>query len=83
MQTITTTISVGDDATSAIATLLKQFPRGSRVRLALSPLAGESGETNVTEYRDRVAKARRQFAAKCPWTTTAEAIRDLREGEQD
>lgn len=62
-------------------------PNGTSVEIFLP---GESGGTakgaaqgtGLAEYRQRVAEARRQFAANCPWKTTGEAMRELRAGEQ-
>jgi len=63
-------------------------PNGTSVEIFLP---GENGgaaklateRAGLAEYRERVADARRRFAANCPWKTTGEALRDLRAGEQD
>ena len=82
MSTLTATIAVQDDAAGVIAALLQQFPKGSRVKLAMSqdeeaaPLAG------LEDYRRLVTEARRA-APPCPWGSTAEAMKALREGEEN
>lgn len=79
--TLTATIAVQEDAAGVISALLSQFPKGSRVRLALSQEdESENRLTNAEEYRQRVAAARRE-APPSPWKSTAEAMKTLREGE--
>ena len=82
-QTVTATISVGEEAMSTIVGLLKQFPNGSQVRLAFSPLSEGAPGVELAEYRSRIASARQKFAANCPWISTAEAMLELRGGEKD
>ena len=83
MSTINATIAVGDDSAGVIAGLLRGFPKGRRVRVALSddPEAPAPVPT-LAEYLTRLETARR-LAPPCPWETTEAALRDLREGEQD
>ena len=38
MSTINATVNVGDDAVGVIAGLLGRFPKGRRVRVALTPV---------------------------------------------
>ena len=47
---------------------------------AASDKTGDAGHAN---YQERIAEARKQFAANCPWKTTADAMRELRAGEQN
>ena len=47
---------------------------------AASDKTGGAGHAN---YQERIAEARKQFAANCPWKTTADAMRELRAGEQN
>ena len=42
----------------------------------------ETAGAGLAEYRQRVTEARRRFVVNCPWKTTAEAMRELRAGEQ-
>ena len=83
MSTINATIDVGDDSACVIAGLLRGFPKGRRVRVALS----DEPETptpvpTLAEFMTRLETARR-LAPPGPWETTEAALRDLREGEQD
>lgn len=82
MSTLTATIAVQDDAPGIIAALLRQFPKGSRVKLALSQDEEAAPTVDLDEYRRRVAEARKQ-APLCPWRTTAEAMKALREGDEE
>jgi len=79
MSTINATIDVGDDSAGVIAGLLQHFPKGRRVRVALTdePIAAPPAPT-LAEFMARIDAARRE-APPCPWTTTEEAMRDLRE----
>ena len=83
MSTINATVDVGDDSAGVIAGLLQRFPKGRRVRVALTdePAAPAQIPT-LDEFMARIEAARRQ-APPCPWETTEEALRDLREGERD
>ena len=83
MQNVTATIPVGDEGVSAFAALLRQFPAGSRVKLAMTAAGQETALPGLVEYRQRVAEARRRFVLNCPWRTTAEAMDELRAGERD
>ena len=63
-------------------------PDGTSVEVLLPGPRGTAGKSdmvgaNLTEYRQRVGEARRRFVVNCPWTTTGEAMRELRAGEQD
>ena len=83
MSTITATIDVGDDSAGVIARLLRGFPKGRRVRVALSDEPEVPAPVpTLADYMTRLETARR-LAPPCPWETTEAALRALREGEQD
>jgi hypothetical protein len=82
MSGITATLDLDDDMTAVVAGLLRQFPKGSRVRLAISEVAPETPVPSLEEYRQIIADAR-QKAPHSPWATTAETMKALREGEED
>lgn len=80
MSSITATIDLKDDAVAIVADLLRQFPEGSRVRLAISEVAPATPAPSLDEYRQTIAAARRRLPSG-PWRTTSEAMKALREGE--
>lgn len=80
MSILTATIAVQDDALGVIAGLLRQFPKGSRVKLALSQEEEAAPLYALEEYR-RLVRVAREQAEPGPWKTTAEAMLALREGE--
>lgn len=83
MSTIDTTIRIGDDSTGVIAGLLSRFAKGQQVRVALSAEPSVPNRVpTLAELTDRIDAARQTLPAS-PWTTTEEALRDLREGERD
>ncbi|MFN0075035.1 MAG: hypothetical protein ACKVY0_01040 [Prosthecobacter sp.] len=82
MSTLTATIDIRDDAPSVIAALLRQFPKGSRVKLAMSQDDSAAPLHGLDEYRLKVQTAR-QAAPACSWKTTDAAMKALREGEED
>jgi len=82
MSAITATLDLDDDMTSVVTDMLRQFPKGSRVKLAISQVPPEAPVPNLDEYRQKIAAAR-QKAPRSPWTTTAETMKVLREGEAD
>lgn len=82
MSAITATLDLEDDMTSVVANMLRQFPRGSRVKLAISEVPPATPVPSLEEYRQMIAAAR-QKAPRGPWTTTAETMKALREGEED
>ena len=82
MSTLTATIAVQDDAPGVIAAMLRQFPAGSRVMVSIYEEEAPRPTPALEDYRQLMQEARGRLQA-CPWTTTAEAMRELREGEQD
>lgn len=82
MSAISTTIDLGDDMTAVVADLLRQFPKGSRVKLAISEVPPATPVPDLDEYRGMIAAAR-QNAPRSPWKTTAETMKAVREGEED
>lgn len=80
MSAITATLDLKDDVTAVVANMLRQFPKGSRVKLAISEVPPETPVPSLEEYRQMVAAARQK--APCgPWATTAETMKALREGD--
>lgn len=82
MSVITATMDVEDDVAGIVTNLLRQFPRGARVHLAISEVPAALPVPGLEEYRQRVAAAR-AIAPRSPWRTTAETMKALREGEAD
>ena len=82
MSAITATLAVEDDVATVVANMLRQFPKGSRVKLAISEVPATAPVPSLDEYRRLVAAARQQ-APGSPWKTTAETMKALREGEED
>ena len=82
MSAITATLSVEDDVTTVVANMLRQFPKGSRLKVAISEVPPISAVPNLDEYRQMIAAARAK-APGSPWQTTAETMKALRDGEDD
>ena len=82
MSAITATFDVADDVSTVVVEMLRQFPKGSRVKLAISEMPTSGPVPSLDEYRQMIAAAR-QRAPRSPWKTTAETMRALREGEGD
>ena len=82
MSAITATLSLEDDMTTVVANMLRQFPKGSRVRLAISEVQPATPVPTLDEYRQKIAAAR-QKAPRAPWATSAETMKAIREGEED
>jgi hypothetical protein len=81
---ITTTLQIGDDTASVLATLLNRFPKGRRIEVTFheeNPPPPRSAPT-LEEYKTRVQEAQKHLVP-LPWATSEEALRDLRAGEQD
>jgi hypothetical protein len=82
MSAITVTLDLEDDMTAVVANMLRQFPKGSRLKLAISEVPPEAPVPSLEAYRQTIAAAR-QKAPGGPWKTTAETMKALREGEDD
>ncbi|MCX6836479.1 MAG: hypothetical protein NTX35_01535 [Verrucomicrobia bacterium] len=82
MSAITATLDLEDDMTTVVTNMLRQFPKGSRVKLAISEVPPATPVPSLEEYRQMIATARRK-APRGPWATTAETMKALREGEED
>ena len=82
MSAITVTLDLNDDMTAVVADMLRQFPKGSRVKLAISEVPPAASVPSLDDYRQTIAAAR-QKAPRSPWQTTAETMKALREGEED
>ncbi len=80
MRVVTATFNIGDNAAEVVAEILCQFPKGVRVKLAVSEVPQQQLVPGLEEYRTIIEKARRQ-APQSPWQTTAETMQALREGE--
>lgn len=82
MGAITATLDLDDNITVVVAKMLQQFPKGSRVKLAISEVPSAAPVPSLAEYRQMVASARLK-APVSPWSTTVETMKFLREGEDD
>ena len=83
MEDVRATISIGDESLNVVAGLLESFPKGSRVRVVLSQeLQTDDQPQSVEGYLTRLDEACR-LLPPCPWESVEEAIRELRDGEQD
>jgi len=82
MSAITATLNAEDDLTVIVTNMLRQFPKGSRLKVAISEVPAAAPVPNLDEYRQMVAAARAK-APRSPWKTTAETMKALREGEDD
>ncbi len=82
MSAFTATLAVEDDVATVVADMLRQFPKGSRVKLEVSEVPATAPVPSLDEYRQMIAAARQQ-APGSPWKTTAETMKALREGEVD
>ena len=78
---ISATLQIEDDASTIVAEMLRQFPKGSRVKLDISEVPALGPVPGLDEYRRVIALAR-EMAPRGPWKTTAEAMHALREGEE-
>lgn len=82
MSPITATLNLEDDMTTVVANMLRQFPKGARIKLAISEVPPVAQVPSLDEYRQMIAAARKK-APRSPWPTTAETMKALREGEED
>ena len=77
------TLDLEDDMTTVVTNLLRQFPKGSRVKLAISEVPPATPPVpSLEEYRQMITTAR-QKAPRGPWATTAETMKALQEGGED
>ena len=81
MSAISATLQIEDDASTIVADMLRQFPKGSRVKLDICEVPPLGPVPTLDEYRRAIALAR-ECAPGSPWKTTAEAMSALREGEE-
>lgn len=82
MSAITATLQIEDDTSTKVADMLRQFPKGTRVKLDICEVALPGPIPTLGEYRRAVAGAREK-APRSPWKTTAETMKVLREEESD
>lgn len=82
MSSITATFDVQDNVSALVEDMLRQFPKGSRIRVAVSEVQGAQPPPPLAEYRSAIAAAR-QKVSRGPWKTTAEAMQSLRETEEN
>ncbi len=80
MSVITATLEIEDNVSTIVAGMLRQFPKGNRVQLAISEVTAATLVPSLEEYRQMIATARAQ-APRSPWKTTEETMKALREGE--
>lgn len=82
MSAFTATLESEDDIPAIVADLLRRFPKGARVKLALSEVPPATPVPSLAEYRQMISAAREK-APRSPWKTTEATMSALREGEQD
>jgi len=82
MSANTVTLDIEGDISTVVAEMLRRFPKGSRVKLAISEVPPTGLVPGLEEYQQMIAAARQQ-APLSPWKTTAETMSALREGEGD
>ena len=78
---ISATLQIEDDASTIVAEMLRQFPKGARVKLDICEVPALGPVPGLEEYRRMIAQAR-ENAPRGLWKTTDEAMRALREGEE-
>ena len=82
MSAVTATFKIGEDSAVMVTEILRQFPKGIQVKLAVSEVPQPDAVPDIEEYR-RILDAARKQAPPLPWRTTAEAMQALREGEEE
>jgi len=82
MSASTATDYLEDDMTTVVTDLLRQIPKGTLVKLAISEVPRGNPVPSLEEYRQIIATARDK-APRGPWTTPTETMKALREGVQD
>ena len=78
MSAVTATFKIGEDSAVIVTEILRQFPQGIQVKLAVSEAHQLDAVPDLEEDR-RILDAARKQAPPLPWRTTAEA---LLEGEE-
>ncbi len=81
MSAISATLQIEDDASKIVAEMLRQFPKGARVKLDICEVPMPDPVPGLEEYRRIIAQAR-ENSPRGPWRATEEAMRALREGEE-
>ena len=82
MTALTATIQIEEDMSAIVEELLRSFPKGSRVQVALTELSPPCPVPDLHTYRQSIAKAR-EAAPVNPWKTSNETMQALREGDLD
>ena len=82
MTAFTATIQIEEDMSGVLTELLRPFPKGTRIRVALTELAPAAPIPDLDTYRRRIEKARAEAPVN-PWMTSKETMQALREGEMD
>jgi len=57
MSVIIATLDLEDDMTTVVTNMLRQFPKGSRVKLAISEVPTATPLPGLDEYRQMIAAA--------------------------
>ena len=79
---VTDTFKIGEDSAVMVTEILRQFPKGMQVKLAVSEVPQPDAVPDLEDYR-RILDAARKQASPLPWRTTAEAMQALREGGEE
>ena len=82
MRGVTATFKIEEDSGVMVTEILRQFPMGIQVQLAISEVPPPDPVPDLEAYRQSVAAARKQLPP-IPWRTTAEVMQALREGEEE
>ena len=77
MSAITATVDIEDDVTGIVTNLLRQFPRGTRVKLAISEVPAAAPVPGLEEYRQRVAAARAQAVSDSARDLATDVVRGI------
>lgn len=78
------TITSHEEAPQVLAGLLARFPRGRAVTISISDevMAGNESRHLPDGFMERLQVARSRLPM-APWQTTEEALRAIREGEEE
>lgn len=82
MSAVAATFKIGEDSAVMVSEILRQFPKGIQVKLAVSEVPQPAAVPDLEEYR-RILDAARKQVPPLPWRTTVEAMQALREGGQE